>query len=80
MQDAGVGYGENEQSLLAAHHPGRHRNGCSAAHDDRYSDAETPVLGIVFVDVIGSAYKCLRDSVPVGARPLRTYVPGADTD
>ena len=40
MQDAGVGYGENEQSLLAAHHPGRHRNGCSAAHDDRYSDAD----------------------------------------
>ena len=64
----------------------KHCNGCSAAHDDRYSDADTtPVLGIVlqcspFVDVIGSAYKGLRDSVPVGARPLRTYVPGADTD
>ena len=43
----------------------------------------TPVLGIVlqrspFVDVIGSAHKGLRDSVPVGARPLRTYVAGAD--
>ena len=44
-----------------------------------------PVLGIVlqcspFVDVIGSAHNGLRDSVPVGARPLRTYVAGADID